>query len=374
MNYKLSRSFPILYSLSRTGKVKVWRVDVVEIDDQYHILTRHGYKDMAVTESLSSAVKGKNIGKKNETTPFDQAVSEAQSKHQKQLDRNYSETIPESTDDFENIRPMLAHSYEKRKHNIKFPAFIQPKLNGVRCLAVPQPGGGYKFYSRGGKEYTTLGHIEGVLNQVFTNYRLDVPFDGEIFSEVLDFEEISSAVKAENENTHKLQYWIYDLANPKMDFKDRLNTLLTFAKNVPRTTAITFVPTQVVENEEQLAVAHANYSYVYEGTMIRNMLGFYTFDYRSENLQKLKDFIDEEFEIIGGKEATGLDEGTVVFRCRTKAGNEFDVRPVGSRRRRAQYLRDLPNLIGSFLTVKFQNYSEYGVPIFPVGIAIRDYE
>jgi DNA ligase-1 len=360
-------SLPVLYSLSRTGKTKRWQIKARVTDDGVILVTTHGYTDGKQTITPSSPILGKNIGRSNETTPEEQAISEANSKHQKQLDRNYSETIPTSVDDFLNIKPMLAHSYDKRKHDIVFPAYEQPKLNGVRCLAVKQSDGTYKLMSRGGKEYTVLPHIALVLEELRLPF--DAPLDGELFHTDMDFETISGSVKKAKETSWDLQYWIYDIADTTLTFEKRLELMENMRESLAPYLQLVLVPTSLVADEDALMLKHASNSTKYEGTMIRNAAGMYVFDYRSADLQKLKDFLDAEFEIIGGEEASGNDEGTVVFRCKTEDGKEFSVRPVGK-----ELLDDLPNLIGHHLTVKFQNYSSDGIPIFPVGITIRNYE
>jgi DNA ligase-1 len=112
----------------------------------------------------------------------------------------------------------------------------------------------------------------------------------------------------------------------------------------------------------------------YEGTIIRNAEGLYRCDYRSADLQKYKDFIDEEFEIIGGKEGIGKDEGAVTFICLTEEGKPFDCRPRGTYEQRQEWWKKLGSLLGKKLTVRYQTRSDDNIPIFPVGIAIRDYE
>jgi DNA ligase-1 len=111
----------------------------------------------------------------------------------------------------------------------------------------------------------------------------------------------------------------------------------------------------------------------YEGVMVRNCDSLYKSGYRSKDLQKYKEFIDDEFEIVGGQEATGEDKGTVIFECMSKKC-VFSVRPRGSREFRRQMWENLQTYIGKKLTVRYQNLSELGVPRFPVGISVRDYE
>ncbi len=141
------------------------------------------------------------------------------------------------------------------------------------------------------------------------------------------------------------------------------------------TNPIVAVPTRPVETEADFFNWHTHWvAEGYEGSMIRNINGLYVPDYRSADLQKHKDFIDEEFEIVGGKEGEGKDEGTVIFKCITHDGKTFDPRPKGSWELRHKYWNDLPSLIGKQLTVRYQNLSDDGIPIFPVGIVVRNYE
>jgi hypothetical protein len=97
--------------------------------------------------------------------------------------------------------------------------------------------------------------------------------------------------------------------------------------------------------------------------------------HRSKDLQKYKDFMDSEFEIVGGKLATGLEEGCIVFRVKTEDGKEFEVKPKGTREMRREWARDMDNIVGKMLTVRYPLLSEDGIPCSgAVGIAIRDYE
>ena len=113
----------------------------------------------------------------------------------------------------------------------------------------------------------------------------------------------------------------------------------------------------------------------YEGTMIRSGGDEpYRLKYRSPSLLKLKDFQDDEFVIIGAKNSIGKAEGQCVFRCQTATKGEFDVRMKGTDQTRLEQWEQRDKYMGKMLTCRFQNLSDEGIPIFPVGIAIRDYE
>lgn len=374
MTITVVNQFNTLYSLSSKGKVKQWQVRVEEEGGNYYVVSTHGYLDMKMVEERSSAVQGKNIGKKNETSPLDQANFDAGSKWRSKIDKNYSQSVPGGNEDFVKILPMLAQEYYKRKHKIVFPCYVQPKLNGVRCLGQQRMDEeDFLFTSRGGKEYTTLRHIEEALVSVWDELP-GVTLDGEIFTQALCFEDIIRGVKKQRDLTLQLQYWVYDLADTTKPYEERLSILEELDEHFGENSCIRIVPTFCVKNEEELMEYHRIFSRDFEGTMVRNAAGMYVYDYRSTDLLKLKDFLDEEFEITGGKEGSGSDEGTVIFTCKTKDDKPFDVRPRGDRDKRREWMEDLDNITGKMLTVRFQNYSENGIPIFPVGIVIRDYE
>jgi len=116
----------------------------------------------------------------------------------------------------------------------------------------------------------------------------------------------------------------------------------------------------------------------FEGGMLKNEHGLYMFQYRSNEIEKVKDYQTEEFEIIGGKEGSGTDEGCIVYRCITEGGLEFDARPRGTVEDRQEMFKNISNDIGKMLTVRFAEYSDEGKPLQPVGVpeaeVVRDYE
>ena len=124
---------PILYRKSSKGKTQQWKVWT----EDNVIFTEYGVKEGKL-QTTSKSVKGKNIGKANETTPVQQAEAEAKSMWQKRLDQRYRQTLEE----IEEIvfLPMLAHDFTKQKTPIEYPVDVQPKLDGVRCMAYREAG------------------------------------------------------------------------------------------------------------------------------------------------------------------------------------------------------------------------------------------
>lgn len=353
--------FDKLYANASNGKIKTW-----EIESQGNIMViKSGYIDGKLIENKKE-ISGKNIGKSCETSDEEQCISECKSKWKKKLDQQYTNNrnnIKEYSEQ-QILLPMLAQKYNDRKHYLTFPCYIQPKLNGVRCIY--QNG---KFMSRNGKEYTTLKHLIPNLRGLGIN----IP-DGEIYIHGMEFQEIIRRVKKYRAGkTEELQYWIYDQINER-PFDIRHAEILSKFSNSNFVSLIQ-VPTYVVNNEKEIKEYHNRWVREgFEGAIIRNTKGLYKIKHRSNDLLKYKEFIDDEFVIVGGHEGEGLEKGAIIFEVETKEGETFSVRPKGTREIRIEWMNNIKSLIGKKITIRYQNLSEDGIPIFPVGIAIRDYE
>ena len=106
--------------------------------------------------------------------------------------------------------------------------------------------------------------------------------------------------------------------------------------------------------------------------MLRNIKGIYREGYRSHDLQKYKEFKEDEYPIIGFEEGDGRDKGCVIWVCCNSNKKEFRVRPRGTVEQRSEWFKNGNKYIGKDITVIFQELSEQNIPRFPVGKAIRD--
>lgn len=365
--------FPKLYAKSSNGKVKIWEIEAID----NKMIIKSGYED-GKQNTQTKEIKGKSIGKINETSDSEQCVLECKSKWQHKLDEQYTENKDniKSYEEQEVLLPMLALNYKDRSHDIHFPCYVQPKLNGVRCIY--QNG---KFMSRKGKEYTTLNHLVSELQEL----NIDIP-DGEIYVHGMTLQEIIRRVKKDRGvSSEALEYWIYDQIWDET-FGDRTEDLKAAFEldenGDPRLKPLVKlirVPTILVNSEKEIKELHDKWvKQGFEGAIIRNVDGMYKVKHRSKDLQKFKEFFDDEFKIVGGHEGSGEDKGTVIFEVETKNGQVFSVRPKGTREMRIEWMKNIDKLKGEFLTVRYQNLSESGIPIFPVGVKIdatvRDYE
>ena len=368
-----------LYALSKNGKIKQWSVRVLEHENFSEIVIDHGYVDGKIVSSSRKITSGKNLGKANATTHLSQAISEAESLVASKKDELYVDDINniKKPDEVEFVLPMLAQSYSERRKYIKYPAYVQPKLDGIRCL-VFKTNGACRAFSRGGKEFKSIDHILKECEVLLKDGEI---LDGELFTTELTFQEIVEAVKREKSvhvNSSKIRYWIYDKIDTK-SYKDRYEELEMRVRAVvflnPESN-LQLTPTTMVTDEDAMFLFHQKATEEgFEGTMIRNCDGPYLVKHRSNDLQKYKDFMSDEFEIIGGHEGVGLAAGQCIFTCKIAGTDKtFNVKCIGTNFYREQQLINLAKYIGKMLTVKFQGYSDDGVPRFPVGIAVRDYE
>lgn len=371
------KTFPKLYKLDNKGKIRVWWIVAFDWDLMSNLEATppeytqyHGVLDGKIQNASTTVKEGKNIGKSNETSAYEQCCLEAESLWTKQRDRKgYTETVPTA----KPFGPMLAKSYDEHGHHIKFPCYVQPKLDGLRCIAKVE-NGSVTLWSRQNKQFTVLPHIEQ--NVVHLG---DGIYDGELYLHSASFQDIVGAIKRDEKNdlTEKIQYHIYDMINDDTYEKRYVELVMRFSGKLRTSQIIRLVKTQVIR-AENLDECHLEYTQDgYEGAMLRNPTGKYKINGRSADLQKYKKFMDAEFEVIGAEENKGKLSGTCVFRCKTANGGEFAVMPEGTEAQRRQYWQDWNSgkiKKGSLLTVKFFSWttSTPKVPRFPIGIAIRE--
>lgn len=370
------KEMPKLYKKTSTGAIQEWLVQVIIIDDDVNIVTQYGQVDGKIQTSFEKVLEGKNIGKANATTPITQGIAQAEADWKKQLKKGYVQTIEEAQEGKVDaiieggIAPMLAHKFNEQGHKIKYPALAQPKLDGHRCTSQ-WDNGVVTLWSRTRKIINSVPHINKALENFFLAYK----FDGELYNHDYhnNFEELSSKIRQEEpaEGCEIIQYHIYDFPHTTMTNADR-NALLQNLKPYFEGTPIHIVETIVVNNGDELMEAFDHFiAQGYEGCMVRNMDGLYV-NKRSYDLQKIKEFDDAEFKVVGVKVGTkGSMAGKAVFTFELQNGETFDAKMKGKLDDLIQYAEHPELIIGKLVTVKYQGYTKYGKPRFPVAIRIR---
>ena len=358
---------PTLYSLNAHGNIVEWTVSIYEENGIGYVRRQWGVEGGKFQETNTEIKTGKNIGKKNETTVYEQAELKARSLYKKRIDEG--NTPDKSKVNKMVVLPMLAHGWENNDSRSPLTVMVQPKIDGVRAI-VSSNGA---IYSRLGKPIKSMPHISDAVKGL--NLPKDTYLDGELYSKDLKFEDISGMCRRHNSDSMsvKISFHVFDCFNTDIldtNFNTRYNTLKSLSLSSP----LIMVETKMIKKSHVDTCLDDYISKGYEGVMIRDPSSPYTLNERSRYLLKYKRFFDNEYKIVGANEATGRDKGTVVWICETPKGKEFSCRPQGSLQYRREMWDTHHEHIGKLLTVRFQEMTRDGVPRFPVGIDVRDYE
>jgi DNA ligase-1 len=360
---------PMLYSKTATGAVNVWQCWV---EGGGVVAVFWGQLGGAMQEARFT-VKPKNVGRSNETSAHEQATKEAKAKWVKQKRLKYSESL-ETAGETKRIKPMLAKFFHEQKHNLAYPVTVQPKLDGIRCLAYREEGKVY-LQSRGGKPIE-MDHIKQALEPVLLDGLI---LDGELYIHGMSLQSITSLVKRPREESKQLYYCIYDIFS--LDHLDwswywrlqQKNQFFAASREHLTPQRVWQVPSVEAPDEgAALKITDGFAQDGYEGGIIRSSTGVYREGYRSPDLLKLKAWEDAEYRITNWTRGKGKFENAPIFTCITEQGKEFEVVPTGTQEERYEMLQQAPTLIGQWLKVKYLGFTEAGAPKCARAIAIRD--
>ena len=280
--------------------------------------------------------------------------------------------------DQENIKAMLAHKYNEDKAD--YPAFIQPKLDGVRCLFTAKGA-----VSRANNQFMNVQHIEQALKPFFAKNPTAI-LDGELYNHGLkdDFEKIISLVKKKKptdtdraEAEELVQYHMYDVASMTIaTYTDRYLFLLA-ESSFRFHSCLQLIDNNLVLDFDDATVMHKkNLKLGYEGSIYRTPSGKYK-GTRSWDLMKFKDFHDAEATIIGYDEGKGKREGTLgKFIMQDYEGNKFGCPPGKGYDYKAltSMLNNIHDYIGQYATFTYFERTKAGSYRHPHYKAIRNYE
>lgn len=290
------------------------------------------------------------------------------------------------------IKPMLAHKYDSKRVDWSQPVYIQPKLDGVRCIIQREsdfPGQEHlasfnvKAYSRTGKEFKNVRHIQNALKPFFFK-NPDVILDGELYNHKLknDFEKIISLVRKQKPTDDDkrdaqdlVQFHCYDyISAPVYDsYKTRMQNLVV---SDIYDAQIKYVPAKLVDSYNYAREIHSKFlNQGYEGSIIR-LDGLYKHG-RSYDLMKFKDFSDAEATIVNYEEGKGKRYNTLgKFIMQDDDGNIFGC-PPGKGYNHTDLKHMLNNIhqyMGQRATFTYFQRTNAGSYRHPLFKCIRNYE
>lgn len=439
------------------GKVQIWESKITNDTRHIGIKTSYGELDGKQTIKIKEKVSGVNIGKANETSPSTQALKLIKSSYAKKRKLGYRslQEIPmpdevrsmigitlnldlvlekyliETTTNTEGeTLPMYCSNYYKSKKNfidptgkhwkdrkyyyisnpyvkkrvdeltVKLPAYIQPKINGLRCkIKLDKEKNKIIFLSKNNLIFNNLHHIQeefqrnldifdrvkdklrkyyvGV-DKVAFNRRveeLEIMFDGELYIPNLPLGEISSAINSFSLTTSSVSFYAFDLAIPGISNDLRFKALKeAFTETFILGHPIVIVKTLHVTCDEQVqAVTDQFIKEGYEGSIIREPKGLYQFGKRPSIIAKLKRTISAEFtivDVVSQKEDPNLG----LFVCVTPEGKQFEVTPTEDMNFKIKILLEKHKYIGKQLTCEFYEYTAENKPYHLISNIVRDYE
>jgi len=353
-----------------------------------------------------------NKGRLNERNQLKQALVLSRNEYLKQKKKGgrtkeeFSE-IPKSTRYF----PMLARNYKDELKYVKYPAIIQPKLDGMRCVIYldtnPNKNPTYKnviLYSRNKNDIEGFEHIrKELLEPLKGMYDMadneSIYLDGEFYKHGSKLQEIVGEVRNIEKNTNistdSVKFYMFDCFYPSktsMTYNNRLKLLDDFFK-YHDFTWIVKVPYHIADSEKECDKLLSLYiDQGYEGIMYKNVDAPYlTHLYktgthlRSRGVLKRKQHYSDEYEIYDFTQGTkGKDRGAILWILKNKKGIEFTVTPKNmTYKERYKFYTDLSKnnkkifkqeYLGKPMTVEYEDISENGVPLRAKAILKRDYE
>lgn len=346
-----------LYKRTKTGAIQVCRIYVVGGTYSVEFGQLDGKLQTQDTKCLPV-----NVGKSNETTAEEQAVSEAKSKWASKVKSGYSTDVAAPV----TVQlPQKVKVFLENKDKIAYPAYSVTKLNGINGTYWLMPDNSLKLTSRGGDSYPPIPHLE-------PQVRADMQLAGttcincELYIHGEHLQDINSAVKKTKALSSRLTFNPFELPLVDTQYKDKVDTLRMLSGEA-----------EIVEvaNEEE-ATAHFNDCIAkgYEGTVLYNKTARYAFNERSSDVYKYKIPKEAEFRIIDHV----IDKkGHAVYVCKLTTDKwvagaaTFKVKRKGTNEERQADAAVAFYNNGKWLTVEFEMLSKDGVPLKPVGLDYR---
>ena len=274
---------------------------------------------------------------------------------------------------------MLAYPVSNKPIDYTKPVFIQPKLDGVRCL-IQYDAGKVTAYSRTGKVWKNIEHITLGLYRFFDKYP-NVILDGELYNHDFkdDFESIISMVRKTKPtdedrliSAENVQFHCYDIIDEELPLDQRIEfvteSLMLLGDSIHT------VDTHDASSEVFAKQLHkVNLNKGYEGSIVRTNDTYHC--NRSHNLRKFKDFHDSEALVVDWVEGKGKRKGTIgKFMGMDKDGQIFGM-PVMDK---FKYLQDnfemMKGYVGKHATFTYFERTKAGSYRHPLFKCIRDYE
>jgi ATP-dependent DNA ligase len=306
--------------------------------------------------------------------------------------------LTDESDPFSVAPKVLNHFCKKtgKGKNITYedaPFYAQPKLDGLR-MRVMLVDGNILMASNSGKQFPWFKSlrdcflkwfkavknisallIDGLDGELYAHNFIDS--NGSIIDSVSRFSTITSIGGLSRTNPHELedqiQFHCFDLMDRSgsLTQEERFDNLDLLFKTMPNdgicNKRIIRVDTRILTDVKEVVNLHNSFvNSGYEGIILRTFNLKYAAGKRPLEIRKFKMFKDEEFEITGCKVDKGVSVDQFVWTFITEDGVEFCAKPEGSTEQKIKWYNARHDYVGKYMTVKYQDKSDTGVPRFPI--------
>jgi DNA ligase-1 len=272
---------------------------------------------------------------------------------------------------------MLAPNKLPNIMDVVYPTFVQPKLDGYRCIYLEG-----KLWSRTGKPFSNknLATYFKSLSKVGDNV-----LDGELYVKDMTFNALQKVLNTEDGKLPKgLKYYVYDTV-PLADWKKK-KTKITYGKRLTKVrelltgsvsdfTKVIDIANDLCETPQEVIDLYKKYLKAgYEGVMLKRIDGLYLWKRATVNsgeMLKLKPFTSADLRIRSIYEGEGNFQGkaggvVVDFNgVAVSVGSGFDI-PT-----RENMASKPDEYIGKTVEVKYFEETEDGSLRFPVFTRFR---
>lgn len=446
--------FPALYHIDSNNNIRIWEIkvrlvkgnpkkygidwnvltdDTVPVKQSYlegdeipdgtsaQVWVTTGVIGGKISRHSPTYPKVMNEGKSNERNVFEQGLVEARSLYLKKVEnglkteKDFNKTKSTNKSQKKNIKyfPMLVRNYDDEKKHLVYPLYIQPKLDGARCIAYldksPKKNPTIKniiMYSRQKKDYTGFDDMKEELLPALVDMwdftkNESAYIDGELYKHGLSLQTISGAVRnpkrAELPEYEGIKFWVFDIFYPSrsnLKFLQRIKCLEDFFDslgNKPK--YIVEVPTHIITSDVNQEKLYKHYlKKKYEGIILRNATSVYlthptknSMTIRSKFVLKRKMTYSDEFEVVDfdqGKK--GRDKGAIMWILKThKTNKKFNATPKNTtyEERYKLYKEAISDnkkgfndkYKGRMMTIEYEDLSKDEIPLRAKSIGFREH-
>lgn len=400
-----------MFKRNQTGKPIFWSVEIDEILMVLNV--SHGIVGGTVNTKSVSPTKPDH---KSLMTKYNRLIADKRKVGYKEFDELYDDTpdirtlsdsqlikylnayLPnDNTGDNGHNLVMLAKTFKPDK--ISYPRIAQPKINGYRCRMKPVvidkglfgKAYGVELYSREGNRFSCpsmeqyiAGHIGDTTIQIMIDQGFE--FDGELYVPFATVHQIKTYV---SEDSHLLQYWIYDLIVEETNQANRLSDLhqmldylvmdmkqlstIHVANNPHVCRDIVVIPHRWIENDKQaLLMRDAYISLGFEGAILRHPEMSYQFGKRNDSMYKYKTIMDGYFKVLDIIPEGDARPDLPKFVCQNDLNDKtFEVTIYGTFKEQNHYLVNKHQYIGKELLVEYRERTDYNVPFHAKAVKFK---